>query len=529
MNPASMPAERDSVRPKRASLYRNWTSYVGGILAVIGIVLVLMAMLFQYSIRRPSPYVDIITYLIFPGIILFGLLVAALGMLRESRRRRRLHTTEALPFPAVDLNDPKQRRRFTILLGVASVLFVVFAFAGYNGFLLTESVPFCGSTCHTQMGPEMTAYQHAPHARVACVDCHVGGGAGHYVVSKLNGMRQLAGVIFNTYDRPIPTPIKGLRPARETCQECHWPAKSWGSQLYQRPHFGYDEKSTPEQITMLMKTGGGQGAFGAGIHWHMGLENTVVYVSDDDHLQSIPWVKVTRTDGTTTEYFREVRPVDPAAVATMTQHTMDCMDCHNRPAHTFESPDIAVDRALAAGVISSTLPFVKSLAVDSLSKDYSTRDFAHDGMAKDVRAFYASRYPEVSTTRTVDINKLIEGLYDIYDRNVFPEMKVSWKTYPSNIGHRNWPGCFRCHDNRHVSPDGKVLISECKACHTEPKRGPQSGMGEAMASVDADWHPWQIPEKDHLKIDKHKNILCHECHLAGRRPKTECNECHNNM
>jgi hypothetical protein len=500
-------------------------TYAGGLLVVVGLVLMLMGLLFQFSLRKPGPYAGIITFVIFPGIIVAGLAVALGGMWRESRRRLRMHTSEALPFPAVDLNEPRQRRIFTILVLAASVLFAVFAFAGYNAFLITESVGFCGSTCHTQMGPEMTAYQRSPHARVPCVACHVGDGAGHYVASKLNGMKQLAGVVFKTYDRPIPTPIKGLRPARETCEECHWSAKGWGSQLYQRPHFRYDEKSTPEQISMLIKTGGGQGAYGAGIHWHMAVENEVTFVSDDDHLQSIPWVSVKRSDGSVVEYTRTEKRVEPNVLATLPKHTMDCIDCHNRPAHTFETPDVAIDRALSAGVVSSTLPWVKSLSVDSLSKEYPTRDDAHEGIKKDVQAFYAEKYPDVATARAVDIQKLVDGLVEIYDQNVFPEMQVSWKSYPSNMGHRNSPGCFRCHDGKHVTPDGKVLISECKACHTEPQRGPQSGMGESMAAVEKDWHPWQMPEK-HLKIEKHKEIQCYECHVMGRRPKTECNECH---
>jgi nitrate/TMAO reductase-like tetraheme cytochrome c subunit len=518
-----MPAQ--SVRPKRASLYRNWVTYCGGLLTAGGVILVLMAVLFQYSLRRPSPYVGIITYMVFPSIILLGLIVAGAGMRRESMRRRRLGTTDALPFPSVDLNDPRQRHIFAMILAAGSVLFVVFAFAGYNAFLATESVAFCGSTCHTQMGPEMTASQHSSHARVACVECHVGGGAGPYVASKLSGVTRLWAVVFHSYDRPIPTPIKGLRPARETCQECHWSAKPWGAQLYQRPHFRYDEKSTPEQIVMRMKVGGGDGQSGAGIHWHMAVQNEVTYVADDDHLQSIPWVRVTRPDGSATEYFRSDKPVDAAALPGMAHHTMDCMDCHNRPAHTFETPDLAIDRVLAAQIVSPTLPFVKSLSVDVLSKEYATRDLAHEGMARDVRAFYAERYPDVLTSRAADVGKLIDGLDAIYDQNVFPEMKVSWTTYPSNIGHRNSPGCFRCHDGKHVSPDGKVLFSSCDTCHTQPERGPQTGFGEAMTRVESDWHPWQTPEK-HLKIEKHKNILCHECHVTGRRPKTECNSCH---
>ena len=513
--------------PKRApaSLYRNWGTYIGGLLTVIGIVLMLMGLAFQFTVKT-GPYAGIVTFVAFPSIIVFGQVFVFGGMWRESRRRRRAKTTEALPFPRLDLNDHRQRILFALFVLGGAVLLAVFAVAGYNGFLLTESVGFCGSTCHTQMGPEMTAYQSSPHARVACVACHVGDGAGHYVASKLNGMKQLAGVVFNTYDRPIPTPIKGLRPARETCEECHWPAKTWGSQLYQRPHFRYDEKSTPEQISMLMKVGGGQGAFGSGIHWHMAGQNEVTFVSDDDHLQSIPWVQLKRPDGSVTSYTRTEKPVDAAKIAALPKHVMDCIDCHNRPAHGFEAPDVAVDRSLAAGVISPTLPFAKSLSVDTLSKDYPTREAAHEGMKKDVAAFYAAKYPDVSASRAEDVQALAATRSGSYDRNVFPEMDVSWKTYPSNIGHRNSPGCFRCHDGKHVSPEGKVLDSACTVCHTEPQRGPPSALGQAtMGPFEKDWHPWQTPEK-HLAVAQHKEIQCYECHVTGRRPKTECNECH---
>ncbi len=510
----------------RQGFYRNWVTYCGALLAIIGLVLMAMAVAFTFSIRKPSPYADIITFVAFPSVIVAGLVLVLGGMWRESRRRRRMKTTEALPFPSVDLNLPRHRRIFAMLVGASSVFVVVFAFAGYNAFLLTESVGFCGRTCHTQMGPEMTAYERSPHAKVPCVSCHVGEGAGHYVASKLNGMKQLYGVVFNAYERPIPTPIKGLRPARETCEECHWADKSWGSQLYQRPHFRYDEKSTPEQISMLLKTGGGRGPYGAGIHSHMEIDNVVTFVSDDEHLQSIPWVSVKRPDGSTTEYARTEKPLDPSKLSSLPRRTMDCIDCHNRPAHRFETPDAAVDRALSAGTIPPTLPWAKSLSVDTLAKEYPTRQAAHEGMARDVLAFYSERYPDLPAARPDDLAQMTATLTEIYDVNVFPEMQVGWKTYLSNLGHRNSPGCFRCHDGKHVAKDGRVLASGCDVCHTTPQRGPRSPLGEQVAAVaEKDWHPWQTPEK-HLAVEKHKEIQCYECHVAGRRPKTECNECH---
>ncbi len=506
-------------------LYRNPISYVGSVLAGIGTLLVAASMLMEVGLNAPGPYFGIVTYILFPGVVLFGIVVVLFGMRHESLRRRKAGTTEARPFPALDLNDPGQRRWFVLGGAGFSGLFVFLSVALYNGVQVTESVTFCGATCHVPMHPEATAYEHSPHARVACVECHVGSGAGWYIHAKVNGMRQLAGVIFDNYDRPIPTPVKGLRPARDTCESCHWPQKRWGSQLYQRPHFRYDEKSTPEQITMLVNTGGGDGAYGTGIHAHMATNNEVTYVAADDHLQDIPWTKVKHRDGSTVEYFRTEKPVDAATVAGMKHHTMDCIDCHNRPAHRFETPDILVDRALFASVIPPTLPFAKSLAVETLTKEYPSSGAAHDGMRKYVTAYYAEKYPEVSSARGLDIAKMGDALGTIYDGNVFPEMKVTWGTYPSNLGHRNSAGCFRCHDGKHVSADGKVLASECTVCHTMPQRGPQTGMGEPMTATEKEWHPWQTPEK-HLAVEKHKNIQCYECHLAGRKPKTECNECH---
>lgn len=275
-----------AAKQAHTGLYRNWVSYLGGVIAVVGVLLVILFLLLELSLKQPSPYIGIFTFVLFPGMIVAGILMALIGMRFEAKRRVRVGATEALPYPAVDLNDPKHRKRFGIAIVVGTLFAVIFAFTGYNGFLLTESVEFCGKTCHV-MKPELTAYMQSSHARVRCVDCHVGEGAGWYVHSKLSGARQLFAVTFGTYDRPIPTPVENLRPARETCERCHWPEKFVQAQLYQRPHFRYDEKNTPEQITLLVKTGGG-GENGGGIHWHMFIKNTVTYVAEDRHHQEMP-------------------------------------------------------------------------------------------------------------------------------------------------------------------------------------------------------------------------------------------------
>lgn len=384
---------------------------------------------------------------------------------------------------------------------------------------------FCGKTCHTVMQPEFTAYSYSPHARVTCVECHVGAGAGWYVKSKLSGARQVFAVAFKTYERPIPVPIKDLRPARETCEHCHWPEKFYGSKLLQIPHFRYDEQNTAEQISLTVKTGGGnrQLGFNAGIHWHMILDNKVTLGATDEHLQHIPWIEVKRADGSIVEY--TAPEYEPAKNGELRKRTMDCMDCHNRPTHGFQPPDSAIDKAMYSNLIARDLPWIKRTAMEALIGTYPDAETARAEILRKLTDFYKQRYPQVAEQRAADIRKAADVAGGIWERNVFPKMNVDWKTYPDNIGHRNWPGCFRCHDGRHKTKEGKVLTMECSTCHTKPERGPLGGLGDVPTSSEPDWHPWDLAAK-HLAIEAHKNVLCSACHQAGLLPRRECKDCH---
>jgi hypothetical protein len=495
-------------------------SYLGGLTMLGSAVLIIFFALAELVSERPNPYVGILTYLILPLFLFTGLLLLLWGMRRESVRRRRAGTTEAPAYPRVDLNEPAQRRRFTWILLGGGLVFMVVAFAAYNGFLFTESVTFCGQVCHTPMEPEYTTYLSSPHARVSCVECHVGSGASWYVKSKLSGVRQVFAVLFDTYKRPIPTPIEDLRPARETCEHCHWPEKFYGAQLLQRPHFRQDEKNTAEQVTMLLKTGGGRPGLGfsAGIHWHMIIENKVRFAALDRQLQKIAVVRVTRADGVEREYVH--RDYGGTGAKTQPERLMDCMDCHNRPSHNIEPPGIAVDRALATGLIPRHLPWVKKVGMESLLGKYRSREEAREGIRRHLSEFYRARYPEV-LSQGDDLEKAIKALVAIHERNVFPRMKVTWDTYPVNIGHKDWPGCFRCHNNRMVSKDGKVLTDDCTLCHTAPQRGPLAAPFEvpAVGTAARDWHPMEL-------TGKHARLPCTRCHAAAAPAVPECAACH---
>jgi hypothetical protein len=502
------------------ALYRNAMSYFGGLVVAGAAIILVFALVLQYTLSEANPYLGIFTFMILPAVLSFGLLLFLLGMRRESVRRRRAGT-EALPYPRVDLNDPRQRRNFGFALVGGSILSILMAVAGYHAFFFTESVTFCGKICHTVMEPEYSAYLRSPHARVSCVECHVGSGASWYVKSKLSGVRQVLAVTFHTYETPIPVPISNLRPARETCEHCHWPQKFYGAQLVRNPHFRYDEANTAEQISFALKTGGGSPALGqnAGIHWHMILENTVTYAATDRQLEHIPWIRVKHHDGTVTEYVDTTTKLTADELAKLPRHVMDCMDCHNRPTHIFSPPETAVDRALASGFISPSLPWIKKLAVDTLVRDYPDRAAAHTAIRTSMEGFYKEKYPDVASAKTKLIDNAVNVVLDIYDHNVFPAMKVNWTTYASNIGHRNWPGCFRCHDGRHATKDGKILTRDCGTCHTRPQRGPLAPLGETLPASNESWHPFELQ-------GKHAKILCNRCHAAGFRPPVQCAECH---
>ncbi len=512
---------------RHRGLYRNRTSYLGSVLMVGSAVLIVLAMIAQATITQPSSYVGIVTFLILPGFFVIGLVALLWGMRREAGRRRKVGHDEALPYPKLDLNDRGTRQRFVLALVLGTVLAGLFAMVGYHGYLFTGSNAFCGTTCHSVMEPEYEAYLGSSHARVPCVDCHVGEGAGFFVKSKLSGAGQVLAVLFGTFERPIPVPIHHLRPARETCERCHWPKKFYEATLVQQPHFRYDEQNTPEQISLLMRTGGGDSNFGqsTGIHWHMAIQNEITYAASDPQRQTIPWVAIKRPDGSVVEYRDESSPMSEDDVAALPRRTMDCIDCHNRPSHRFPPPERSVDLEMAASHISPTLPWIKTIAVEALTQSYPTKEAASDGIRKTIREHYDKDYPEVAKARAAEIGVAIDATIAIYRRSIFPEMKVDWRSYPDNIGHRYWPGCFRCHDDKHVSPEGQRLSMDCTLCHTAPQRGPVGALGGLMPATEEEWHPWKMPAK-HVAIEAHEALTCHQCHAAGRRPRGECGDCH---
>ncbi len=447
-------------------LGRNPVTLLGAVLTTSSALTLVGFWFFELLQTHPLPaYAGIILYLILPGVFLIGLLFIPIGVLWHRRALKRAGTLPG-EYPKIDLRQPLLRRA-AILVAIATALnVVILGTASYLGVEYMDSTQFCGQSCHTVMAPEYTAYRDSPHSRVACVECHIGEGAPWFVRAKISGVRQVFAVTLKTYSTPIPSPVQHLRPARETCERCHWPQRFVGDKLLVHTKFASDAANTKTQDVLLMKIGGRTWQGGIGIHGrHLDHASRVTYIATDTHRQVIPVVLYVDDSGKTVEYVSTDVKTMPEQLERGEHRTMDCMDCHNRPSHTFELPERALDRAMAEGRISPDLPFVKKEAVALLKTPYPDRDTASAKIAEGLAAFYRAGYPDVYRTHRTQVEAAGDQAREIYMRNVYPAMKIGWGTYPNNLGHEDFLGCFRCHDGSHQSKDGKVITQECDACH----------------------------------------------------------------
>jgi nitrate/TMAO reductase-like tetraheme cytochrome c subunit len=360
-------------------------------------------------------------------------------------------------------------------------------------------VTFCGETCHTVMQPEFTTYHHGPHARVSCAECHIGSGASWYVKSKISGAYQVYATLFNKYERPIPTPVRNLRPAQETCERCHWPDAFTGNLDRSFIHYLSNKKNTPYTVRLSIRVGGGQpgqGFFG-GIHWHMNVANRVEYYASDAQRQVIPWIRMTSLSSGEVRVFRtpDFKGDPPAG----TIRVMDCIDCHNRPAHSYLTANQAVEIDMALGKISASLPAIKPAAVRALTRKYADMDQAMTG----ITTALGEKYPGGT-----DLSPTIAAVQRIYREDFFPQMKSDWRNYPNNIGHKDWPGCFRCHDNKHSTSDGQTTVrsSDCNACHTLLAQGSGDELLQVAPQGMKFKHPGGETDPD---------LTCSDCHNGG--------------
>jgi hypothetical protein len=406
------------------------------VLTTISATLFLVVFLADLFGFHTNPYIGVVFFLLLPGVFLLGLVLIPLGAWLERRRRAAGKPPSVAHWPRIDLNDAAQRRTAVLvfLLTIANV--VIVSLAGYRGVQYMDSVAFCGQTCHTVMKPEFVAHQVGPHANVKCVDCHVVPGASGFVTAKTAGTRRLLAALRGTYPTPIVPAARQLPTARETCEECHAPEFVDRDRVRDVVEYADNEKNVASTTRLKMHV--------VVIHRHNARD--IEFIATDRERQAIPYVRVTDRDGRVREFVTTGTAAEQ--IAKGERRRMDCMDCHNRPSHVVApTPDRAVNEAMARGAIPLTLPFIHRESVKALKA----------GNPPALRDFYRSSGP--------DVDRAVGAVQEIYDRNVFPAMKVTFGSYPNNVGHIDSPGCFRCHDDEHKSKDGAKIGQDCETCH----------------------------------------------------------------
>jgi nitrate/TMAO reductase-like tetraheme cytochrome c subunit len=454
-----------NVRNAFIALTRNGISLAGTAITTVSAIIFLTLFALELVGFRGSSYLGILAYLVIPGIFVVGLLLIPVGIFQERRRERaaELRGESQKGFPILDFNQARLRKLTFFVFVFTIINAILLATATYKGIEVMESTEFCGATCHSVMEPEFTAYKRSPHARVKCVSCHIGPGAGWFARSKLSGSWQLVATTLNLYPRPIPTPVHNLRPARETCEQCHLPTNFVGDRLKVITHFADDEANTELKTVLLMRVGGQWGDKSHGIHWHVDPDVQIRYRADASR-ETMYEVEMRTSDGTVKRYRSGVEPEGEEG-GSPEWRVMDCVDCHNRPTHIYRTAAEEVDRALAQGGIDRSLPYIRREAIRVLEATGAPHEEARLAMAEELASFYRREYPELLEAHREAVEQAARMVGEIYASNVFPAMKVTWGTYPNHIGHENFPGCFRCHDDSHETAGGEVISQDCSTCH----------------------------------------------------------------
>ncbi len=431
----------------------------GAITSASGVTMIGYWLVELFGRPNDNPYLGIIFFLLLPALFIAGLLLIPVGVFV---RRRKLQLAGQIPaqFPKIDLNDRVFRHGLDIVLVATIVNLLVVAMASYRGSAYMDSPQFCGQSCHV-MHPEYTAYKISAHSHVDCVACHIGSGASSYFAAKVNGTKQLVEVAFDRYPTPIESPVQNLRPARYICEGCHTPARFVGEKLLVKSNFADDEKNTETQTVVVLHLGGMDGlSHLTGIHGvHLGH---IEYIATDPTRTAIPWVQKRNPDGSETVF---ATAAAGSGVPQGERRLMDCIDCHNRAAHTFLTAEDALNRAMADGAVSPDLPWVHKEGLELLKAAYASEAEARAKIPQQLAAFYRAQHPEVLPAKAALVQSAGDELATLYSQNVFPFMKVTWGTHPNHIGHISYPGCWRCHDGDHSSKDGKSITNDCAACH----------------------------------------------------------------
>lgn len=446
----------------------NWWAKLGAALTTGSFVLFVVFELSYLSGGTQNPYFDLLVFMFLPALFVGGLLLIGFGWWRFGRaaKKQGLSTKAmlALRFGDANASPGALGSRVLWIVGGLTVLNIVVV-GGTTAQMKShmDGPKFCGTTCHV-MNPEWTAYQDSPHRNVACVDCHVGDGAQALVASKLRGLGQMYEHARAIYNRPIPTPVHTLSSARETCERCHSPEADYGTPVRVLTRHASDRASTPLFSTLAMKIGSGGGERGVA-HWHASKNVVIDYGTRDSSRRTVDWVTVELNDGSEKQYAR--RGVARGAIDKSTARRMDCVDCHNRPAHQFDNPEAKIDELIIEGTLDRRWPFVKRKALSALTANYTNATQAAARIRASFAGYYGDQHPQLAALDRKQLERATNVLISLWKRNIHPAMKVTWDSYPSLVGHRTpGEGCFRCHNSSLLDEKGRSIPHDCTLCHS---------------------------------------------------------------
>jgi hypothetical protein len=467
--PSQNGAEEEFENPWPLIVRDMWEAPLGVfgiILTTISICLMVMGFFIDLFDIINNPFVGVLTYMILPFCMIAGLLIIPLAVYLRNRKLKDSPITEETP---LNLKDHKDRRFVTVFVMLTIINVAVLIIAGYEGYRFTDSNYFCALLCHKVMEPEYSSYQRSPHSRISCVECHIGRGAEWFVQTKLSGIPMVFSTLSNNYNKPIPTPVTDLRPAQGTCEKCHWPDKFHGKVVRKFYYFTNEKQENPTVKEVALHIGGRNPNTGQfeGIHWHVSKDVRIRYLAADRKLTRIASVKVNRPDGSKEEF--KMGGLVREEGYEIQWRVMDCLDCHNRPTHVFQMPKDIVDFGLLSRKLPPELQGIRDDSLIVLQRKYNRKEEAKRRIPDHLFALRGLR-GEVQKDEK-KIKEAANYLVEAYSNNIWPEMNIWWGTYKGHLGHQfeeEGYGCFRCHDDKHLSNNGQSISKECDLCHDRP-------------------------------------------------------------
>jgi len=396
------------------------------------------------------------------------------------------------------------------LVGLAAV-----GAAGIAGWEYSNSNAFCATMCHDVHPEEIAAHKVGAHARVNCVECHMGRNSTlHLMALKPTHAKELWGMIFG-YERPITSGT--LRPSREACESCHWPSVEHHDSIDVKVRYGTDPESTESRTKIVLHTGmtAIREGYTKGIHWH--IQNEVRFVSPDPQRRDIPWVEVRKPDGTKVTYTDGETKLTAQQISALEPRAMACYDCHNEVGHPFPNPETVVDEAIRTGRIDRALPHAKARAVALIKELGELTGERKDREAKidKLIAENATKAATPAEQKPAEL-KFDKAMRDILLAASFREKGFSWKSFPNHTGHADTPGCFRCHDGKHYNDKGEAIRLQCTLCHAMPQVTFENGKGSVASLL-----PDKAGEKQPASHQK-PNFM----HVHSDEVGPECEKCH---